>query len=69
VHLIVYHIIWCPRRRKSILVGTIKERCQQHIEEKCKEQGWLILSLAIQPDHIHVFVRIWPANSAAAVVK
>ncbi len=69
VHLIVYHIIWCPRRRKSILVGTIKERCQQLIEEKCKEQGWLILSLAIQPDHIHVFVRIWPANSAAVVVK
>jgi putative transposase len=69
VHLIVYHIIWCPRRRKSILVGTIKERCQQLFEEKCKEQGWLILSLAIQPDHIHVFVRVWPANSVADVVK
>ncbi len=69
LHLIVYHIIWCPRRRKSILVGKIKERCQQLIEEKCKEQGWLILSLAIQPDHIHVFVRVWPANSAADVVK
>ena len=69
VHLIVYHLIWCPRRRKSILVGKIKERCQYLIEEKCKEQGWLILSLAIQPDHMHVFVRVWPANSAADVVK
>lgn len=69
VHLIVYHLIWCPRRRKSILVGKIKERCQYLIEEKCKEQGWLILSLAIQPDHIHVLVRVWPANSAADVVK
>ena len=69
VHLIVYHLIWCPRRRKSILVGKVKDRCQQLIEEKCKDQGWLILSLAIAPDHIHVFVRIWPANSAADVVK
>ena len=69
VHLIVYHLIWCPRRRKSILVGKVKDRCQQLIEEKCKDQGWLILSLAIAPDHIHVFVRVWPANSAADVVK
>jgi putative transposase len=69
VHLIVYHLIWCPRRRKSMLVGKVKERCQQLIEEKCKEQGWLILSLAIQPDHIHIFVQVWPANSAADVVK
>ena len=69
VHLIVYHLIWCPRRRKAILVGKIKERCQQLIEEKCQERGWLMLALAIQPDHIHVFVRVWPSDSAAEVVK
>src|SRR6266436_770973 len=69
VHLIVYHLIWCPRRRKPILVGKLKERCQQLIEEKCREKGWLILELAIQPDHIHVFVRAWPSDSAADVVK
>jgi REP-associated tyrosine transposase len=28
-----------------------------------------MLALAIQPDHIHVFVRIWPSDSAADVVK
>lgn len=69
VHLIVYHLIWCPRRRKAILIGQVKDRCQQLIEDKCKEQGWLMLALAIQPDHIHVFVRVWPSESAADVVK
>src|SRR2546425_2865766 len=58
VHLIVYHLIWCPRRRKAVLVGEIRERCQQIIEEKCKEKGWTILTLAIQPDHIYLFVRV-----------
>ena len=43
VHLIVSHLIWCPRRRKPILVGKLKERCQQLIEEQCREKGWLIL--------------------------
>jgi putative transposase len=69
VHLIVYHLIWCPKRRKPILVGNVKERCQQLIEDKCKEHGWLILALSIQPDHIHVCVRVWPSDSAAEVVK
>lgn len=69
VHLIMYHLIWCPRRRKPILVGEIKERCQHLIEDKCKEQGWLLLALAVQPDHIHVCVRVWPSDSPADVVK
>jgi putative transposase len=69
IHLIVYHLIWCPKRRKPILVGEVKERCQQLIVQKCQDQGWLVLSLAIHPDHIHVCVRVWPSDSAADVVK
>ena len=69
VHLIVYHLIWCTKRRKPILVGKLKERCQELLEAKCKEKGWDILSLAIQPEHIHIFVRVWPSDSAAEVIK
>lgn len=69
VHLIIYHLIWCPRRRKPVLVGSVAARCREVLEGKCAEQGWEILALAIQPDHIHLFVRVWPSDSAAAVVK
>lgn len=69
VHLIVYHLIWCPRRRKPVLTGKIQERLQQLIEEKCQEKGWVILTLALQLDHVHLFVRVWPSDSAAWVVK
>jgi putative transposase len=69
VHLIVYHLIWCPKRRKPILTGNLKDRCKELIEEKCKEKGWTILALAIQPDHIHLFARVWPSDSAAEVLK
>jgi putative transposase len=69
VHLVVYHLIWCPKRRKSVLVGDIKTRCQQIIEEKCHDKGWAVLELAIQPDHVHVFLRVWPTDSASEVVK
>ena len=39
------------------------------IEAKCHGNGWQILELAIQPDHVHLFVRVWPTVSAAEVVK
>ena len=69
VHLIIYHLIWCPRRRKPVLVGPVAARCRELIEGKCAEQGWHVLALAVQPDHIHLFVRVWPSDSAADVVK
>ena len=69
VHLIVYHLIWCPKRRKAVLGGEIAKECSALIEQKCVEKGWTILELAIQPDHIHLFVRVWPTDSAADVVK
>ena len=69
VHLIVYYLVWCPKRRKAVLGGSIAEDCQALIKQKCAEKGWTILELAIQPDHIHLFVRVWPSDSAADVVK
>jgi len=69
VHLIVYHLIWCPKRRKPILVGELAQRCQELIKAKCEEKGWSILTLAIQPDHIHLVVRVWPSDSASEVIK
>ena len=69
VHLIVYHLIWCPKWRKAMLTGSLTVRLIQLIEQKGDEKGWDILELALQPDHLHPFVRVWPSDSAAAVGK
>ena len=52
-----------------MLVGPVAAQCRELIEGKCAEHGWDILALAIQPDHLHLFVRVWPSESAAEVVK
>ena len=69
VHLIVYHLIWCPKRRKPVLTGKIASDCRALIQAKCTEQGWHIEELAIQPDHVHLFVRVWPTTPATDVLK
>ncbi len=45
VHLVVYHIIWCPKKI---------------IEHVVEENAWKVLKLAIQPDHVHLFLRANP---------
>ena len=69
VHLIVYHLIWCPQRREPVLTGAVAADGRTLIEGKCLEHGWTILELAIQPDHVHLFVRARPTDSAAEIVK
>ena len=60
VHLIVYHIIWCPKRRRKVLAGPVYDRLKAIIEEVIAENGWQIIELAIQPDHVHLFIRSNP---------
>src|SRR5215831_17084965 len=57
VHLIVYHVIFCPKRRRKVLVGPIRERLHQIIQEVAAKNNWEMLELAIQPEHVHLFVR------------
>jgi putative transposase len=57
VHLVVSHMIWRPKRRRKVLVGPVKERLEQIIPEGVDEHNWQIVELALQPDHVPVFVR------------
>jgi putative transposase len=60
VFLINYHLIWCPKRRKKVLVGDIKIRLEQIINEVAKEKNIEILAIEIMPDHLHLFVSSHP---------
>lgn len=69
VHLIVYHLIWCPKRRKKVLVGAVAKDCRKLVEAKLQECGWTLVELAIEPDHVHLFVRAWPTTAAHDIIK
>lgn len=68
VHLIVSHLIWGSTERRPVLRGAITERCCTLLEQKCQEQGWTILELAIRPDHLHLFGRVMSALQARSLV-
>jgi putative transposase len=60
VHLVNYHVIWCPKRRRKILSGLIYDRLAAIIHEVAEDHHWQVIRLAIQPDHVHVFIRANP---------
>jgi len=50
-----YHIVWCPKYRRKVLVEAVAERLTQIIREICHERQVEVLSLEIMSDHVHLF--------------
>jgi len=42
------HLIFCPKRRRRVLVGPIQQRLEQIIGEVIMENGWQLIQRAIQ---------------------
>jgi REP-associated tyrosine transposase len=62
LHLVVYHIIWCRKRRRQVLVWLVRDRLRQIIGAVMAAYGWETIRLAIQPDHVHLFIRANPCT-------
>lgn len=68
VHLMMYHFIWIPKRRKKILVGKIKERLSILIKEKAIKLDCQIIRLEIMSNHIHLFIQGNPILSPNYII-
>src|SRR5438105_9473932 len=51
---------WCPKRRRKVLVGPVRDRLEQLLREVTAEHGWQLIELSIQPDHVHLVIRSNP---------
>lgn len=69
VYQTAYHVIWCSKYRKSILIGDVAQRTGNLIDAICKENNWPVITKEIQPDHIHLFLTIPPAIAVATTIK
>ncbi len=63
VSLVNYHFCWIVRRRKKVLTGSIKQRLDILIHDAARELDCEVLSLAIEPEHVHLFINC-PPNMA-----
>ena len=69
VYNINYHIVWCPKYRKPILTGKIKDFIEEQIHTISETKNYEILELKVMPDHIHLFISASPTESPTGIVK
>ncbi len=68
VYNVAYHIIWCPKYRRAILVDDVAERLKTLLYEQASKFGWIIESMEVMPDHVHLFIKANPIDPIARIV-
>lgn len=65
-----YHFVFCPKyRRKIFLIPNVEERFKELTRQICKELGIEILAMEYYIDHVHLFLKCWPQQSPAEIMK
>lgn len=55
-----YHVVWCPKYRREVLINGVDLRLKELIEEICKEIHVDIPEMEIMPDHVHLLMEVDP---------
>ena len=63
-----YHLIWCTKYRRKVLIGEIETRLKSLLLEKAKNISVDVVSLQIMPEHVHLFVKGDPTDSPSFIV-
>ncbi|KJS48789.1 IS200/IS605 family transposase [Desulfosporosinus sp. BICA1-9] len=64
-----YHVVWCPKYRRKVLVGQIEVCLKELIREICEELQSELIELEIMPDHVHLQIEVDPQFGVHKVIK
>jgi len=64
-----YHVVWCPKYRRSVLIDGVDVRLKELLVEKCAEHQAEIIELEVMPDHVHLLVEVDPQYGIHRLVK
>ena len=64
-----YHVVWCPKYRRSVLVKPVDARLKALLRQKAAALGLTIHVVEVMPDHVHLFVAGDPTICVAEIVN
>ena len=64
-----YHIIWCPKYRRKVLVGAVETRLKELVYEISSELKVEVIEVETDKDHIHMLVEVDPQFGVSNYVK
>jgi putative transposase len=63
-----YHLVWCPKYRRKVLVPPYDARLREIIAEVAAEAEMTVHAIEVRPDHVHLFVEADPTLAVAEIV-
>jgi putative transposase len=60
VYSLKYHLVWCPKYRRAVLVGSIERDLKVLVYEKAEQLNATVHALEVRPDYVHLFVECDP---------
>ena len=54
-----YHVVWCPKYRRGVLVSGVDERLKAILREVAHERQAEVIELEVM-DHVHLLVEVDP---------
>lgn len=64
-----FHVVFCPKYRRPVLVDGVDVRLKEILLEKAAELDVKILSMEIMPDHVHLFISFDPRLMLHKIIK
>src|SRR6516165_7404633 len=64
-----YHVVWCPKYRRKVLVGDVEQRRKHILYATAQQYGVLIETMEVMPDDVHLFVSSDPTRCVAEIVN
>ena len=64
-----YHIVWCPKYRRKVLVGDVADRLKELIRQIIIDHGSGLIELEVMPDHVHLLLEVDPQYGIHKLVK
>ena len=64
-----YHIVFCPKYRRKVLVNGVDTRLKVLIQEVVEKWGQEFIEVEVMPDHVHLLVGCDPQFGIHRLVK
>lgn len=64
-----YHVIFCPKYRRNVLINGVDDRLKAIIKEVCDKHKVELFEIEVMPDHVHILIEVDPQLGVHLIIK
>ena len=64
-----YHFTWATKHRTPMMVGPVQGDIQRLLIHQCRRLEYVLLEMAVMPEHVHLLLSLKPTDFLPDVVK